>query len=34
MNDKINNIIPTIYAEMESDGENESKRLLRYFLCQ
>ena len=32
MNDKINNIIPTIYAEMESDGENESKRLLRYFL--
>ena len=32
MNDKINNIIPMIYAEMESDGENESKRLLNYFI--
>ena len=32
MNDKINNIIPTIYAEMESDGENESKALLGYYM--
>jgi len=24
------NIIPTIYAEMESDGENESEELLRF----
>ena len=32
MEDKINNIIPTLYVEMESDGENESDRLLNYFL--
>ena len=30
--DKIYNIIPTIYAEMESDGENESKALLGYYM--
>jgi hypothetical protein len=32
MEDKINSIIPTLYAEMESDGENESEELLNYFL--
>jgi hypothetical protein len=32
MEDKINNIIPTIYAEMESDGENASLRLFNYYL--
>jgi len=32
MDDKINNIIPILYAEMESDGENESDRLLKYYL--
>jgi hypothetical protein len=31
--DNINNIIPAIFAEMESDGENESEALLRYFLA-
>ena len=28
----INDIIPTLYAEVESDGCNESDRLLNYFL--
>jgi hypothetical protein len=32
MDEKIDNIIPTIFAELESDGENESDALLRYFL--
>jgi hypothetical protein len=32
MDDKINNIIPTIYVEMESDGDNESEELLHYYL--
>jgi predicted RNA-binding Zn-ribbon protein involved in translation (DUF1610 family) len=32
MDEKINNIIPTLFAEMESDRENESKRLLAYYL--
>lgn len=32
MEDKINNIIPTLYAEIESDGENESKALLNYYM--
>jgi hypothetical protein len=32
MEDKINNIIPTLYAEIESDGENESKALLGYYM--
>ena len=32
MDEKIQNIIPTIYAEMESDGENESEELLEYYL--
>ena len=31
MDDKINDIIPTLYTEMESDGENESKALLGYY---
>jgi hypothetical protein len=30
--EKINNIIPTIFAEIESDGENESEELLNYYL--
>ena len=29
---KINNIIPTLYTEIESDGENESKALLGYYM--
>jgi len=32
MEEKIQNIIPTLYAEMVSDGENESEELLRYYL--
>jgi hypothetical protein len=32
MEEKINNIIPTIFVEMESDGENESEELLNYYL--
>jgi len=32
MEDKINNIIPTLYAEIESDGENESRALLDYYM--
>jgi hypothetical protein len=32
MDEKIQNIIPTLYAEMESDGENESEELLNYYL--
>ena len=32
MEDQINNLIPTIMSEMESDGENESDRLLAYYL--
>jgi hypothetical protein len=32
MNEKISNIIPTIFAEMESDGDNESEELLDYYL--
>ena len=31
MEEKINNIIPTLYAEIESDGENESRALLGYY---
>jgi hypothetical protein len=31
MDDKINDIIPTLYTEMESDGENESEALLGYY---
>jgi hypothetical protein len=31
MQDKIRNIIPAIYAEIASDGENESRQLLRYY---
>jgi len=32
MEEKIQNLIPTLYAEMESDGENESEELLNYYL--
>ena len=32
MEEKINNLIPTIFAEIESDGENESEELLQYYL--
>jgi len=32
MKDKISNIIPTIFAEIESDGCNESEKLLEYYL--
>ena len=32
MDEKINTIIPTLFAEMESDGENESEELLNYYL--
>ena len=32
MKDKISNIIPTIFAEIESDPSNESVRLLKYYL--
>jgi hypothetical protein len=32
MEEKINNIIPILYAEIESDGENESKALLGYYM--
>jgi hypothetical protein len=32
MEEKINNIIPTLFAEIESDGCNESDRLLNYYL--
>jgi hypothetical protein len=32
VDEKINNIIPTLFAEMESDGENESEELLNYYL--
>ena len=32
MDEKIQNLIHTLYAEMESDGENESEELLEYYL--
>jgi hypothetical protein len=32
MEEKINNIIPTLMGEIESDGENESDRLLNYYI--
>jgi hypothetical protein len=32
MEEKISNIIPTIFAEIESDGCNESEKLLDYYL--
>jgi hypothetical protein len=31
MEEKISNIIPTLYAEIESDEENESEALLGYY---
>jgi len=30
--EKINNIIPTLMGEIESDRENESDRLLAYYI--
>ncbi len=33
MEDQINNIIPTLMGEMESDRENKSKKLLRYYIA-
>ena len=32
MDEKVQNIIPTLMTEMESDDENESEELLRYYL--
>ena len=32
MDEKISNIIWTIFAEIESDDENDSERLLDYYL--
>jgi hypothetical protein len=32
MDEKIQNLISTLYAEIESDGENESEELLEYYL--
>jgi hypothetical protein len=32
MEEKIDNIIPTLMGEMASDGENESRQLLRYYM--
>ena len=32
MEDQINNIIPMLMGEIESDGENESDKLLAYYL--
>ena len=32
MDEKVQNIIPTLFAEIESDQENESEALLRYYL--
>jgi hypothetical protein len=33
MEKKINNIIPTLMGEIESDQENESKELFDYYLA-
>jgi hypothetical protein len=32
MDEKVDNIIPTLMEEMASDGENESRILLRYYM--
>jgi hypothetical protein len=32
MEDKINNIIPTLMGEIASDGQNESRKLLIYYM--
>jgi hypothetical protein len=32
MKDKINNLMPTIYSEMASDDQNDSERLINYYL--
>ena len=32
MEDQINNLIPTIMSEMESDGDNDSDEFLAYYL--
>jgi hypothetical protein len=31
MDDKVDLLIPALMQEMQSDGENESKELLRYY---
>lgn len=33
MDENINNIIPTLMGEIESDGENESDELLHYYMA-
>jgi hypothetical protein len=32
MEEKINNIIPTLMGEIASDGQNESRKLLKYYM--
>jgi hypothetical protein len=32
MDEKIDNIIPTLTGEIESDRENESRKLLSYYM--
>lgn len=32
MENRINNIIPTLLREIESDGENESRKVLLYYM--
>jgi hypothetical protein len=32
MEDKINNIIPALMGEIASDGQNESRKLLKYYM--
>ena len=32
MQDLINNIVPTLMGEIESDRENQSKELLNYYM--
>jgi hypothetical protein len=32
MEEQINNLIPTIMSEMESDGDNDSDEFLAYYL--
>ena len=32
MDEKINNIIPTLMGEIESDRENESEELFDYYI--
>ena len=32
MEEKIDNIIPTLMGEIASDGQNESRKLLMYYM--